>query len=150
MGPRRPEAYKVRLPGKWLYIIGPYGGAPTGGIDPFMGRPGFTSAMLVEVLERYHKLGSNVLFEGAVISTFYGALGEWLEVNRSNTVVGFLDTSLDDCLAGIGARSGKNTKNVASKIPAILRVKDRMDAAGIRTEMLSRATAFETVKGWLV
>jgi hypothetical protein len=144
-GPRRPEAYKVRLPGRWLYIIGPYLTA-TGGCDALT----LTSAGLTEILNKYQKLG-NVLFESVVLSTYFGVVGEWLLTNKEEAIVGFLDTPLAVCLKSIEARTGvtSRTKNVAAKVKAIEGVRKRMSELGIRTETLSRDDAFEKITGWL-
>lgn len=144
-GPRRPEAYKVRLPGRWLYVVGSYQSA-TGGIDALP----LGAIELVALLEKYRKLG-HVLFEGVVVSTYFGAVGAWLQAHKDEAVVGFLDTSLDVCLASIEARTGEasRTKNVESKVKAIENVRLRMNDLGIRTEILKRGNAFETIKSWL-
>lgn len=145
LGPRRPEAYKVRLPGKWLYAIGPYHSA-TGGVDAL----GLGAAELVALLEKYRKLG-HVIFEGVVISTYFGAVGEWLLKHKDEVRVVFLGTPLDVCLNSISSRDSakRGTKNVATKIRAIDRVRARMVADGIPTEVLFRDEAFQVIEGWL-
>jgi hypothetical protein len=148
LGPRRPEAYKVQLPGKWLYVIGPYH-ANVGGVDNLKDVVG-CSEKLVELLERYRRQG-HVVFEGVVLSTFYGAVGDWLFGHRDQAVVVFLDTSFDNCLIGLAARQSghRGTKNVEGKIKAIESVCKRMIDLGIRTETISRDDAFEKIVGWL-
>jgi hypothetical protein len=151
IGARKPEAYKVRLPGHWVYLIGPYQTPiPTGGIDAFAGRSGFSMEMLVETLEKYRKLG-NVVFEGAMLSTFHGAVGRWLEEHKDEAVVVFLNTPLDVCLQSIVDRTGPGSKSklVADKIKSIESVRRRMSELGIRTETLSRDDAFQKIVGWL-
>ena len=143
LGPRRPEAYKLRLPGNWLYIIGPYQ-TTTGGVDAM----GLSAIELIALLDKYRKLG-HVIFEGVVISTYYGAIGEWLKTHADEAIVVFLDTPLEVCLAGIKARGGKNMKNVAAKMPAIERLMVRMTLEGITNSSLSREMAYETIRGWL-
>lgn len=145
LGPRRPEAYKVRLPNRWLYAIGPYQ-TNTGGIDAMP----LSSGELIVLLEKYRKLG-HIIFEGVIISTFYGAVGEWLCAHKDEAIVGFMDTPLDVCLEALASRKSghRGTEHVAGKIKAIARVKERMYADGLRTTWLARETAFETVKGWL-
>jgi hypothetical protein len=144
-GPRRPEAYKVRLPGRWLYVIGPYLTA-TGGCDALS----LNGVELTEVLNKYKKLG-HVIFESVVLSTYFGAVGEWLRHNKEEVIVVFLDTPLNVCLESIKARTGpySRTKNVAAKIRAIESVQERMSVAGITTKTLSREIAFEKIVEWL-
>lgn len=148
LGPRRPEAYKVRLPGRWLYVIGPYH-SNVGGVDNLKDVAG-CSEKLVELLERYRRQG-HVIFEGVVLSTFYGAVGDWLRGHKNESVVVFLDTAIETCLASLAARKSghRGTKNVESKVNAITRVRERMAADGIRTELLRREDAFEKILGWL-
>jgi hypothetical protein len=151
LGPKRPEAYFVRnLPGKQLlYVIGPYQ-SKTGGCDALP----LSAEELVALLEKYRLrckggLAHHMLFEGVVISTYYGAVGEWLARNKGDVIVGFLDTPIQTCLQALGERgANRGTKNVESKIKAISSVKKHMTDAGIRTETLSRDSAFETVKDW--
>jgi hypothetical protein len=146
LGPRRPEAYKVWVPGRPLYIVGSYLRI-TGGADVFAGNLG-CSGEFVALLERYRKLG-HVLFEGVVISTFYGAVGEWLKVHSAGAVVAFMDTSLAVCLEGIKARGGNNFKQVEVKVRMLEGAFKRFKAEGVRVEYISRENGYETIKGWL-
>ena len=143
LGPKRPEAYQVKIPGrKLLYVIGPYQTA-TGGVDAMS----CTAEELIARLEKYHKKG-HILFEGVVISTYYGAVGEWLQKYKGEARVVFMDTSLALCLDGIKERGGSGTKNVAGKIEAIKRVQERMSEEGIQTISLSRENAFPRIVDW--
>lgn len=140
LGPRRPEAYKIRLTGKWLYVIGSYQ-TNTGGVDAMP----LSSTELVALLEKYRKLG-HVMFEGVVISTYYGAVGEWLEAHKEEALVVFLDTSEEVCLQSVRARTlNSRTKNIASKIKSIENVRERMIGVGIPTKLLNRGNAFDTI-----
>lgn len=150
LGPRRPEAYEIFRSGQkgvHLYAIGPYT-RNTGGVDGMGGS--WSAGELVELLEKYRRLG-HVIFEGVVISTYYGAIGEWLKTNSKNAIVVFLDTPLDVCLESIGERSGDKarTKTVEAKVRMLEGAHRRMIKEGIRVETLSRDVAFETIAGWL-
>lgn len=148
LGPKYPEAYQLTLENKKaLYIIGPYH-SRTGGIDALSGR-GFDG--IIGLLDKYSKRG-HVLFEGVVISTSFGVVGEWLYTHKKDSIVAFLDTPLDVCFDSIMARTGDGgrSKHVKDKARAIERVKQRMIDRGMRVEVVSRANAFASIKGWLV
>jgi shikimate kinase len=158
LGPKRAEAYMVRLPRssshvipKWLYLIGPYQTA-TGGVDALP----LSSDELVAMLERYHRrcktnTPGHMLFEGVVISTYFGAVGEFLVRNKLDSKVVYLDTPLQTCLNSISKRSGDSArvKNVEAKIKAIQSTRARLEEAGVSTTTLSRDGAFEEISRWL-
>lgn len=144
LGPRRPEAYRVVAPNKeWLYVLGPYQTA-TGGVDA-LGAP------LIEflyMLEKYSKKG-HVLFESVVISTTFGAVGAWMADHKDNVIVAYLDTSYEECIRALSQRgANQGTAHVAEKVKSVSRTKTLMEEAGIRTELLNRDTAFESIGGW--
>lgn len=145
LGPRRPEVYKVRVTGVWFYIVGPYQSL-TGGIDAVP----ISSPQIVELLEKYRKLG-HVVFEGVVISTYHGAVGEWLVQHKDEARVVYLDTPLSVCLQGLEARGSvpRGTKNVEAKIKMIERTRLRFEEAGVQTFVMRREDAFEKIRGWL-
>jgi hypothetical protein len=145
LGPRRPEAYKVRLPNNLLYVVGPYQSL-TGGIDALP----LNSVEIVTLLDKYRKLG-HVMFEGVVISTYHGAVGEWLVQHKTEAKVVYLDTKLEVCLEAIASRGTvqRGTKNVEAKVKMVQRTKERFDAAGVPTELLSRSNAVDTIREWL-
>lgn len=145
LGPRRPEAYKVRIPGHWLYVVGPYQ-AITGGIDSLP----LSAEEIVALLEKYRKIG-DVIFEGVVISTYHGKIGEWLVTHKRVALVIYLDTSLKDCLEGLAVRGSepRGTKNVEAKIKMIERTRQRFEQAGVKTELCARNVAVDIVREWL-
>lgn len=145
LGPRRAEAYKVRVPGSWLYVVGPYYSV-TGGIDALP----LSAPEIVALLEKYRKLG-HVIFEGVVISTYYGAVGQWIEQHKSDAKVVYLDTPLSLCLKGLAERGSvpRGTKNVEKKVKMVQRTQERFSAAGVCTVRLPRGVAYDTIRGWL-
>ncbi len=144
LGPRRPEAYRLKFPSKQLFVIGPYQTA-TGGVDAM----GLSATELLEILDKYRKQG-HVIFEGVVISTYYGAVGEWLKKYKGEARVVFLDTSLALCLEGISERNGGggSTMNVAGKVASIKGAQARMEKEGVQTITLSRDNAFPRIEDW--
>lgn len=143
LGPRRPEAYRVQIDAKRaLYIIGPYQTA-TGGVDAL----GLRVPDLIKMIERYAKLG-HVLFEGVVISTTFGELGEWMaNRKRDDVLVCFMNTPLEDCLKGLKARGANTgTAHVEEKFWVIKRVRDMFNEQGISTLILTRDDAFSTIR----
>jgi hypothetical protein len=147
LGVKRPEAYKVTLGQalKPLFVIGSYQSA-TGGVDALP----LSATELVGLLIKYQKQG-HILFEGVVISTYYGAVGDWLAAHRQDALVVFLNTSLDKCLESIVLRSGETsrTANVAAKIKSIESVHKRMIEAGIPTLTVNRDEAFQKIKAYI-
>ena len=135
----RPEAYE--LPGN-TFIIGPYtsvcGGADC--IQPY--------SLIVPLVEKYAAVG-HVVFEGALISSCWGAVGQVLERWGHEAIVVFLDTPVDECVRRVEARRAQrgddrvfDPKNLIQKHDAIARLKVKLDAAGIvRTVTLSSASA---------
>jgi hypothetical protein len=145
LGPRRPEAYEVKLAGlkEPLFVLGPYE-TPTGGVDA-LGAPLID---FLYMLEKYNKRG-HVLFESVIISTTFGAVGAWMADRKDGVIVAYLDTPLDECLKAIKSRGALvGTTNVAEKVKSVSRTKTLMEEAGIRTELLNRDTAFENIRSW--
>lgn len=145
LGVKRPEAYKVKIGPRPLFVIGSYQSA-TGGVDALP----LSATELVGLLIKYQKQG-HVLFEGVVISTYYGAIGDWLAAHRNETLVVFLNTPLNTCLFSIAARSGDaaRTKNVETKIKSIESARQRMIETGIPTITVSRDEAFKKIKEYI-
>lgn len=148
LGPHRPEAYEVKPwndGGRSVYVLGPYQ-TPTGGVDA----AGWTVPQLIKLIEKYETRG-HVLFEGVVISTTFGALGEWLaKPPAPNALVLFLDTPLEQCLDGVAARGGnREALHIATKHKVIAGVRQKFIDAGVNTEEVSREDAYQRIRGWL-
>jgi shikimate kinase len=141
---KRPEGYKISAPEfrKPVYIVGPYATACGGcdAIQPY-------DLIWPRVLE-YSKKG-HVVFEGALISTSVGSIGEAM-AKRKDCVVLYLDTPVEVCIERVQARRAKkgdtrplNPKNTISKHAAIARTKDRLEALGVRCELLNHKKAYK-------
>jgi len=100
LGPKRPEAYecKVTKVKKPVYILGPYYAAATGGCDlihPY--------DILLDLIERYGSKG-NLLFEGAIVSSSFGRVGELVSKWGQEAVFAFLNTPLEVCIEHVKKR----------------------------------------------
>jgi hypothetical protein len=139
LGLRLPEAY-VLSGERPAFVIGPYL-TPCGGCDriqPF--------ALVPELIARYAEHG-HVIFEGLLMSTTYGAVGQLTE--RWESRVLFLDTPLDVCIARVEARRAAagnlrpfNPKLLTQKHFTIMRLKERF---GSRAVVISDRDATATI-----
>lgn len=116
LGPKNPEAYELHFPkvDKPTFILGPYqtrsGGADC--VQPY--------ELIVPMIEKFARRG-HVIFEGSLITTVYGQIGECMSRWKANAVWLFLDTSLEVCMDRVEARRGgrerdeRLIKNMKSK-----------------------------------
>ena len=74
-GRRQPEAVRI-LGTRPLFAIGPY---PAAGCDSVLSRAGVQG--VIDLLEKYSAMG-DVIFEGLIISSMFGAIGEWLAARK--------------------------------------------------------------------
>jgi thymidylate kinase len=124
LGPRSPEAYALTLPScASVFVLGPYT-TPCGGCDRIL-----PFALVPALIEKYAQQG-HVVFEGLLMSTFYGAIGRLTETRGS--VVMFLDTPVDVCIARVEARRAAagnsrplDPKLMIQKYHTIARLKER-------------------------
>lgn len=102
---KRPAGYLATLPSGPLYIPGPYVTACGGcdAINPYSG--------IWPLIDRAAQSGYHVLFEGALVSSSYGSIGQamnnWATQQSTDCVFAFLDTPLDKCLSRIAERRQK-------------------------------------------
>lgn len=139
-----PEAYEMRLARvkRPVYVLGPYlnncGGCDA--IQPY--------EHILTLLDKYSKKG-HVIFEGVLVSTTYGSIGEWMARWKKEAVFVFLNTKFKVCLERVLQRRGpveladtffddekpvtdeRLTENVAAKFKSIDRVRQRVEAEGI-------------------
>jgi hypothetical protein len=112
LGPKKPEAYRLALGKSQAFILGPYEAPRTAvGCDIIDGKFGGCSS-IASLIRKYEPKG-HVVFEGAMISATWGALGALLEEYGQKVTILFLDTSLEQCLKNIGAR-GKTDRRLHS------------------------------------
>lgn len=132
---RKVLGYRVHLPnGQTLGVVGNYSNACGGadGIQPY-------SAVWPRV-KFFADTENHVLFEGALISTTYGSIGEAADAYGEGFVFAFMDTPLDVCVARVNQRratAGKpplpDTKNIDSKWATIRRLHGKLGDGTIVT-----------------
>jgi len=97
------EAYKC----EWdTYVLGSYANT-CGGMDTVG-----TAAKVMALVDKYAGLG-NVIFEGLLQSTYYGAMGTHSRKYGDRYIYAFLDTPIELCLERVIARrdaSGRGNK----------------------------------------
>jgi hypothetical protein len=132
LGVRNPEAYRVLLPGvkQPLYVLGPYN-VECGGCDRII-----PYDLIIALIDKYAARG-NVLFEGVIVASVYGRVGEQLERYRDRAVVAYLPTTLEECIARVQKRRDErgdarpfNPRNLTSKYKTIARWRERMIEEG--------------------
>jgi thymidylate kinase len=147
LGLRYPEAYKIDARASApLYVLGPYH-SKTGGVDALAHR---SFDVIIQLLDKYAKKG-HLLFEGVIISTSFGAVGEWIEKHKAKSIVAFLDTPLDVCVTAVGSRTGDAARSVhmQDKADSLRRVRARFLREGFRVEDISREDGFAKIRDWL-
>lgn len=117
----RPRNYRVVLKGfkKHLFVIGRYE-TQCGGVDTIS-----STAELFARVDKYAKQG-HVLFEGLLISSYWGSFGEWAKKYKGRIVFAYLDTPLEECLARVTQR-----RIVAGNIKPFNETNTRRRAASI-------------------
>jgi len=97
--PKRPEAYQLSFPSlaRPVYVLGPYENA-CGGMDGVS-----TQREQIDLIEEYATRG-HVVYEGLLMSTFYGGLGMAMEKYGRKHVWAFLDTPIEVCIERVKAR----------------------------------------------
>lgn len=140
LGPKRPEAYKLKLPGvtKPTHVLGPYVGNNCCGLDQVT-----MFEIIPKLIEDYASRG-HVVFEGVLISTMYGVIGDLMERWGKQSVFLTLTTPLEQCINQVNARRGDkgpiNPKLMTDKFRAIQRVHDRVVSEGIMDAELTSST----------
>jgi hypothetical protein len=145
LGGHQPEAIKLDRSPRPLFALGPY---PVAGCDSIVARLGVQGVL--DLLEKYSPRG-DVIFEGLIISSMFGAIGAWLH-NHPPAIIAVLDVTLAECLAGLIARQGdrpKAAKTQEAHYRNTFKVADKMRLTGMRVEMLKRDGAVDTIRGWL-
>jgi hypothetical protein len=139
MGPvKRPEAYRLTVPGvaRPVYVLGPYENT-CGGMD------GVSSVNdQIDLIHHYADLG-HVIYEGLLLSTYYGSLGAAVERYGKEHVWAFLDTPIEVCIERVKARriaAGNdkplNERNTRERMKPIMSLKARVERRGERVVVL--------------
>lgn len=121
---KHKQGYNVELPnGEVLRIVGRYETA-CGGCDGIQPYSDIWPAVIWGL-----SLCDHVLFEGVLVSTTYGSIGEASEKFGDQFVFAFMDTPLEECVRRVNARRAArgvdpitDTKNIDSKYATIARL----------------------------
>ena len=126
---KRPEAYECYLPGVAdpVYVLGPYT-AVCGGMDSIS-----TDDEKIRLLHHYAQKG-HVVYEGLLLSEYYGRLGAASEAYGNNHIFVFLDTPIEVCIERVKQRrlSKGNTKpldetNTRARVKKIAALKNKLE-----------------------
>lgn len=145
LGPRKPEAYKLRSD-QPLFLLGPYL-TPAGGADCIQPYDN-----IIPLIEKYAQRG-HVLFEGVLVSKSKGSVGTYLEKYGKQAVLLFLDTPLQVCIDAVQQRRTDrdderklNPKNLTEAFKACVRVrKTLLDEGVLRVMDISRENGLSTI-----
>lgn len=103
----RPEAYQLDFHelSQMVYVLGSYENT-CGGMDSIA-----SVDTQIALIHKYAEIG-HVVYEGLLMSTYYGRLGAAVERYGSNHVWAFLDTPINVCIDRVKARrlAAGNTK----------------------------------------
>lgn len=140
LGPRTPEGYELQISGvrKPVYVLGGYE-IPSGGCDLIQ-----PYDLILDLLRKYAAKG-HVVFEGVLVSSSYGRVGTLMEEWGQEAVMGFLDTSLEQCIRNVEGRRKErgdlrpfNPENLTTKYNQIVKNKVKIAEAGkLRVETLN-------------
>lgn len=137
--PKRPEAYRIRLPNSacYTYILGPYENQ-CGGMDGIV-----STQEQIQLVHKYAELG-NVVYEGLLISTYYGGFGKEMEVYGDKHIWAFLDTPIDVCIDRVKARrlaAGNekplNERNTRERVKPIISLQNKLILGGANVKTLN-------------
>lgn len=150
-GLRCPEAYVGALPGveQNVFVLGPYITACGGcdAIQPF--------ELILTLLDKYAARG-HVVFEGILISTCWGAVGQALERRGRDAAVLFLDTPFRTCIdrVRVRRRAGGDLRpfdptRLKQKHARIASLRAKIEAGSVRVLTASSENAAATIIGLL-
>lgn len=134
LGARLPEAHSFLHPkiSKPVFVLGPYSLV---GVDLSIGGCDRLSFPAIErLINKYSVLG-HVIFEGVLISTFYGVIGKLLEPFGKDAVLMFLDTPVEECVRRVNSRRVDGGAEfdptlLRQKHTTIAKVRDKVAAEG--------------------
>lgn len=152
LGIRSPEAYQLIIPSVAapVFILGPYV-IESGGCDSVQ-----PYDLILDLIEAYQPRG-HVVFEGVLVSSSYGRVGRLLERWGQDSVMAFLDTTLEQCIKNVQARRDRrgdgrpfNPHNLTTKFNQIQGSKEKIRAENkVRVEELSSLEGHKKVLKWL-
>lgn len=134
-GTTKPEAYVCLIPdvAEEVAILGPYQNN-CGGMDNYPS----DAASIIRLIEAYHDY-CHVVFEGLLLSTYYGTVGKHCEKYGDDFIMAFMDTPIVVCLDRINRRRHQqgstnkfNPQNTIDKWETIRRLRDKAKQNGRR------------------
>lgn len=137
----KPEAYRLDIEGvrEPVYVLGPYTTA-CGGCDAVQ-----PYDLILELLSKYAGQG-HIVFEGALVSSSHGRVGDYMDQFGPQAVMAYMATPIDECLARIRKRREDrgdyrtlNTKNTEGKYRSVVRHRGKVESAGIQRVVELRA-----------
>jgi hypothetical protein len=145
LGLRSPEAYRLD---DRTFVIGPYL-TPCGGCDALG-----SIDRVIELVREYSAKGHDVIFEGLIISSSYGRIGQFLESYGKDALVAFLTTSRQRCYQQLCKRQAegraRGSKSFDRHYDGTQRIKQRMLREGrLRVEDLDPDNAVMQIAAWL-
>jgi hypothetical protein len=146
LGLRAPEAYRLD---DRAFVIGPYL-TPCGGCDALG-----SMDRVIELLREYSAKGHHVIFEGLLISSMYGSVGQFLERYGRDALVAFLTTSRQRAYQQLCKRQSegraRGSESFDRHYDGTQRVKERMLRDGrLRVEELEPDNAVAQISAWLM
>jgi hypothetical protein len=148
LGLRSPEAYRLDpTPFGRAFVIGPYL-TPCGGCDALG-----SIDRVIELAREYSAKG-HVIFEGLLISSMYGSVGQLLEEFGKQALVAFLTTSRQRCYQQLCKRQSegraRGTTSFEHHYAGTQRIKERMLRDDLlRVEDLDPDHALTHIVAWL-
>lgn len=130
--PKRPEAYKLEIEGihRPIYILGSYENT-CGGMDTVS-----SVGQQIELIHKYAEMG-HVIYEGLLLSTYYGSLGVAVERYGKQHIWAFLDTPVEVCIDRVkqrrleaGNTKPLNERNTRERLKPIQSLKNRLTRMG--------------------
>jgi hypothetical protein len=130
--PKRPEAYKLRIDGihRPIFILGNYEGV-CGGMDTVN-----SVDQQIALIHKYATIG-HVIYEGLLLSTYYGTLGKAVERYGKQHIWAFLDTPIEVCIDRVkrrrleaGNTKPLNERNTRERMKPINSLKARLTRMG--------------------
>lgn len=131
----KPEAYVCHFPsGTPLAILGSYRNN-CGGMDSYSSK----AEDIISLIKFYRESQVHVFFEGLLLSTYFGAVGKYMETMGDEAIFAFMDTPILTCLERVTRRRDVqqsknkfNPQNTIDKYNTIEHLKKKCELNGRR------------------
>jgi thymidylate kinase len=138
--PNRPSAYWLSLPGfqNPVVVLGSYE-STCGGMDSIT-----CVQTQIDLIHKYYALGAHVIYEGLLLSTYYGKPGKAVECYGQDHIWAFLDTPIDVCIERVkkrrleaGNTKPLNERNTRERVRPIMALRTRLIRMGAHVVTLN-------------